>query len=47
MMPLGGMTGVICYLDDILLAGETVEFLDKKLDEVVTRLKKVNIKIND
>lgn len=42
---LGGIAGVKCYLDDILISSKTMEEAKKVLREVLERLNKFNVKV--
>lgn len=42
----GDIEGVTVYIDDILIAGKTVEDLDRIINQVIQRAKKVNAKFN-
>ncbi|UYV75052.1 hypothetical protein LAZ67_12002238 [Cordylochernes scorpioides] len=39
--------GVSCYLDDIIIEGSSMEDHDKKLNQVLSRLREVNLMLND
>ncbi|UYV84472.1 hypothetical protein LAZ67_X002313 [Cordylochernes scorpioides] len=39
--------GVSCYLDDIIIGGSRMEDHDKKLNQVLSRLREVNLMLND
>ncbi|UYV68635.1 K02A2.6-like, partial [Cordylochernes scorpioides] len=39
--------GVSCYLDDILIGGSSMEDHDKKLNQILSRLREVNLMLND
>ncbi|UYV67953.1 hypothetical protein LAZ67_5002609 [Cordylochernes scorpioides] len=39
--------GVSCYLDDIIIGGSSMEDHDKKLNQVLSRLREVNLMLND
>ncbi|UYV80805.1 K02A2.6-like, partial [Cordylochernes scorpioides] len=39
--------GVSCYLDDIIIGGSSMEDHDKKLNQVLARLREVNLMLND
>ncbi|UYV70981.1 K02A2.6-like, partial [Cordylochernes scorpioides] len=39
--------GVSCYLDDIIIGGSSMEDHDKKLNQVLSRLREVNLILND
>ncbi|UYV79909.1 hypothetical protein LAZ67_18001024 [Cordylochernes scorpioides] len=39
--------GVSCYLDDIIIGDSSMEDHDKKLNQVLSRLKEVNLMLND
>lgn len=41
-----GIDGVLCYLDDIIIVGETKEQHDKRLKSVLQRLKRRNVLLN-
>ena len=43
---LHDIPGVVCYLDDILVSGQSSEAHDQRLAEVLKRLGKYNVKIN-
>ena len=43
---LQGMANVVCYLDDILIASRTEEEHLATLDEVLSRLKKYSVVVN-
>jgi len=43
---LSGIPGVACYLDDIVISGESHEEHEKRLEEVLRRLEKHNVKLN-
>lgn len=43
---LHGLKNVSCYLDDVLIAGETIEECAKTLELVLDRLAKANVKVN-
>jgi hypothetical protein len=43
---LHGIAGVTCYLDDVLVAGKTLEQAERRLIRVFTRLEKFNIRVN-
>lgn len=44
---LSGLPKVKCYLDDILIHGTTIEECNQNLQNVLNRLKKFNVKINE
>lgn len=44
---LGGCLGVKNYLDDVLVFGPTKEVHDARLEEVLSRLRQHNVKLND
>ncbi|UYV63679.1 hypothetical protein LAZ67_2005286 [Cordylochernes scorpioides] len=39
--------GVSCYLDDIIIGGSSMKDHDKKLNQVLSRLREVNLMLND
>lgn len=43
---LKGQSGVHCYLDNIMVAGATIEEHDKNLQSVLQRINKVGLKLN-
>ena len=43
---LQGMANVVCYLDDILIASRTEEEYLATLDEVLSRLEKYGVVVN-
>ena len=43
---LGQEIGVICHLDDILVAGQTRDDLQSRLDKVLKKLEARNVAIN-
>jgi hypothetical protein len=43
---LQGLKGVTCYIDDVLVAGRTVDQAERKLCRVLTRLARYNVRVN-
>lgn len=43
---LSGLKGVTCYIDDVLVAGRTLDQAERRLHRVINRLAKFNVRVN-
>jgi hypothetical protein len=43
---LQGIEGVVCYMDDVVVSGDTEEEHDKRLEQVMKRVREAGLKLN-